>query len=183
MGLFTCCFGSSKAYFDRKEEKRAKSFYKEHPLSTPAFSLHGVKTWCRVVDVYDGDSITVVMPYKKRNMVHKVCVRLAGIDACEMNSKIFELRDRAIQARNRVVQLVAGEQQLHVFKTRKEIQKYLAERVCVVWIECYGMDKYKRVLADVYVGQDTISKILVTERLAYVYDGKSKMSEGDQVNM
>jgi endonuclease YncB( thermonuclease family) len=181
-----CCFcPSNKTYFDIKEKKHAEKFFANHTLETPSVSMNGVKSWCRVVDVYDGDSLTIVLPFKQKKHVCKFAVRLSGVDACEMNSKLSENRYKAVKARDRVIQLVTGTNTIPTFKTRKDVQGFLNEKVYVVWIECYCMDKYKRVLADVYPAQctESISATLVKENLAYTYHGKTKLSEEQQLDV
>jgi endonuclease YncB( thermonuclease family) len=188
MKLFSCCFKAKppqttfkdSPYFGETEKQDALTFYASYNMDTQPISLDGVKSWCRVVDVYDGDSLTVVMPYKDKQHVFKFAIRLAGIDACEMNSKLLENKIKATLARDRVIQLVTGKSIIPVFRTRKDVQTYLNKDVYLVWIHCYGMDKYKRILADVYVGNETISLVLVREKLAYVYDGRTKLGEDAQ---
>ena len=53
--------------------------------TTPHFSLNGQKLWGRVVNVYDGDTLTIVLSVF--NGIYKFSVRMNGIDTCEVKSK------------------------------------------------------------------------------------------------
>lgn len=182
-----CCFGYqpdiSKSLTKQITKQAAKRFYNKYTLSTPSVSLEGVTTWCRVLDVYDGDSITVAMPLQDKQYVYKFPVRIDGIDTCEMNSKLSENRYKAVLAKERVIQLITGLHRLPPIKNRKEIQEIFASEVYLMWIECKGMDKYGRVLANVKKDPqttDSISSTLLQEKLAYPYNGGTKMTEDQQ---
>lgn len=187
MNCLPCCWKKPQkdVTFSREMKNEALQMYSKYDVSTQPITMHGTQTWCRVVDVIDGDSIMVLMPYKNKKNIYKFAIRLSGIDACEMNSKLSENRYKAVKARDRVIQLVTGINTLPNFKNRKEVQTFLNEKVYVVWIECYCMDKYKRVLADVYPTHtaESISNTLVKESLAYTYHGKTKLSEEQQLDV
>lgn len=50
---------------------------------TPAFTLAGCEGWARLVDIHDGDTVTVVTEVFKGQM-HRLHVRLNGIDTREI---------------------------------------------------------------------------------------------------
>lgn len=195
MGISNCCmklpegstYGDTNAYFDAYELDKAYAFFSNKGLETPYFSLDGVKSWCRVVDVYDGDTLTLVAPYKDKSNAIKISVRLLGIDTCEMKSRLSENRDKSLRARNRVIQLLTGRQEQITVRTyRKDIQQIFKDTLCIVWVEFQGMDKYKRVLAHVYpasctsANSESISNILLREGLAFEYFGGTKLNEDEQ---
>lgn len=147
--------------------------------STPAFSLEGLRTQGRVVGCYDGDTLTVAMRF--RGVMNKFACRIQGIDTCEMKSKSTENRSSAIRARNRVLQLLGCPVELEQTLTKKEIQKMLHSHVVVVDIHCSKFDKYGRLLCDIYVSDGrSISEVLLSEKIAYSYDGKTKLTEDEQ---
>lgn len=153
--------------------------FKQYGGSTPAFSLNDKKTWARVVSIYDGDTLTAVIPVL--GSFFKFKIRLQGIDTCEMKSATEFAKDMALKARNRLVEVITGTST--PFKTKKDIEKYLDSNVCLVWLHCLEMDKYGRVLANVYRTQDemSINQLLLDEKLAYSYNGDTKKTEQEQI--
>lgn len=155
-------------------------YFENATLDTPALSLKGVKGYGRVVDVYDGDTLTLVLHVFSD--FRKVQVRLVGIDTCEMKSKDDHLRETAVKARDRVIQLATGARHLPVMNTRKAVQAFLASKPFVVYVECQEQDKYGRTLAN--IGKDKggpwFSDILVRENLAFTYGGGTKLTEDQQ---
>jgi endonuclease YncB( thermonuclease family) len=154
--------------------------FKKHDVSTPHFSLNGLSTYGRLVDIYDGDTLKIVL--QVLDGFYKFDVRLKGIDTCELKSQNVENKKRALKARHRVCKMVEeeyGNDEGIKFETSKEIKEYLQNIVSIVYVKCYEFDKYGRVLADVYIGNESttrnsISEILLRENLAYVYDGGSR---------
>jgi endonuclease YncB( thermonuclease family) len=154
--------------------------------STPQFTLKGRTLLGRVLDVYDGDTMTVAVFL--RNSVEEqpvaLTVRLEGIDTCEMKSKSAALLSKAYQARNRLVQLCSEtvepciESLDHRMK-RNDLRKYLASRGAIVELQCSEFDKYGRLLARVarVDTSENFSSILLRELLAYEYQGDTKLTE------
>lgn len=160
--------------------------FSHHGINTPYLSLNGLVTEARVVSVYDGDTLTLVIPFK--NDYYKFNCRMMGIDTCEIKSKLQKNKDTAIRARNRVLQLLGVPiNDIDIALTRPKIQNMLAERVYTCWIKCYDTEKFGRTLVDVRVAPDmtsqTIAQILINEKLAYEYKGETKLSEDQQVEL
>ena len=148
---------------------------------TPQFTFAGLESWGRVVDVYDGDTLKIVMPYNQT--MWKFNIRLYGIDTSEMTSKIQENKERAIRSRNRVIQLVSkmpAQLPSSITENKKSIQTYLQQNVFLVYVICKDMDKYGRILADVYSNNVSLSHTLLQEKLAYSYYGDTKQTEIQQ---
>jgi endonuclease YncB( thermonuclease family) len=141
--------------------------------NTPAFSFSGQKLRARVIDVYDGDTLSVVMPVN--STFYKFHVRLNGIDTSELKSK-GALKDKAVRARLLVLQLLGVPQQ---FNERKASQQYFDANIIVVTLECFDFEKYGRILANVYpMGSDEhLSAALLRLGLAVSYTGGSKSGE------
>lgn len=136
--------------------------------AVPYFSFEDKCFWCRIVKVYDGDSVTGIIKFE--NTFYKISIRLNGIDACEIrsNTNVF-LKNKAIACKERLTQLLD-------FKDPRTN--------CMVWIVCYRNDKFGRVLADIYTSPDSrvkIQDILVSENMAYVYSGGARKNTADQV--
>lgn len=158
-----------------------RELYKHHGNNTPYFSLKGLKTYARVIDVYDGDTITVVIDIN--NFFLKFKCRLNGIDTCEIRSKNIQNKQLAIQARNRLFNLITYHT-LDELCNKKEIIDFLDNNTSIIWIHCLDFDKYGRILIDCYSTADepkSFSQILIDEKLAYSYDGETKLTEEQQL--
>jgi endonuclease YncB( thermonuclease family) len=139
----------------------------DFPSDAPWFSLNGTRT-VRVVSMHDGDTFTAVFRFEEA--FYKFPVRLARIDTPEMTSK----NPLAYVARNRLFELITSSPspQDTIQWRKKDFDSYFASKPTHLTINCTGMDKYGRVLAD--VGE--FADILVRENLAYWYDGGKKLS-------
>ena len=164
----------------------------------------GYKTVGRVVDIYDGDTLTVIIHYSGKYI--KYPVRLSGIDTCEIKSKNNENKELAYKARHRLYNLITNKKLDNYECKREEIRKILNEDVYLVSLDISGLDKYGRLLAEVSKYNNnskqnildvinsirinnknnnfikTFSDILLDEKLAYSYNGKTKKSEDEQIN-
>ena len=58
---------------------------------TPIFTMNGMKTFARVVNVIDGDTLSLVIPLFDKYF--KFSVRIYGIDTCEIHSNDVEIKD------------------------------------------------------------------------------------------
>jgi micrococcal nuclease len=110
----------------------------------------------RVIKVYDADTITIAtkLPYDKSKL-YRMSVRLNGIDTPEIKTKNKDEKQIAISARDFVANLV--------------LNKY-------VRLENIKNEKYGRILADVYIGETHLNNLLLIERFAVKYDGKTKQT-------
>jgi endonuclease YncB( thermonuclease family) len=147
---------------------------------TPMFSLNGIKTYARVVDIIDGDTINCIIPFFD-NKYFKFNIRLSGIDTCEMKSKNDENKKLAIAARDLLFELITNKKLYQLSK--KEISNILNEDLYLVWVECLNFDKFGRVLANVSKNEtaQSFSDILVNKKLAYQYHGEKKLTEEEQL--
>jgi len=161
-----------------------KKFKPYTRLSTPAFSLASTQCYARLVDLYDGDTITVVLPLG--DSYYKFSCRINGIDTPELRSADPEAKALGIKARNRLVNLCTA---LKVpdgddASQKKWIKDELTKHVHLVYVECDGMDKYGRVLLNVRKTHEDpmgFGDILLHEGLAYEYGGGTKLTEDEQV--
>lgn len=154
-----------------------KEQLKSYGFSTPFFGMEGQTLYGRVVSVYDGDTMTLVLPVF--NHYYRFNVRLLGIDTSEMKSKSLENKERAHQARNAVLSSLGIPTNI---TSRKDIQKYLHENVIIVTIHCGEFDKYGRLLGNVFVENcsESLSDMLIRLGYAYRYYGDTKMTEHQQ---
>lgn len=152
-----------------------------HDRNTPFFNLNGLKSYARVVDITDGDTINCVIPLF--NNYYKFNFRLSGIDTCEMKSKNELNKKLAIEARDLLFEIITNNKLKNLSK--QEISQILNEDVYLVWIECLNYDKFGRVLAKISLNEnsESFSEILINKKLAYKYNGEKKLSEEEQLKL
>jgi micrococcal nuclease len=109
----------------------------------------------KVIKVYDGDTITIAskMPYKK-SPVYRFSVRLNRIDCPEIKGKNDNEKECAKLAKKEIEEMIMGK---------------------IVRLENVKMEKYGRLLAEVYYNNINLSEHLLEKRLAVTYDGGTKM--------
>ncbi len=123
---------------------------------TPIFTLEGLKTLCKVVDVYDGDTIKIVFYYKDDLL--KWTVRLWGINTPELRPSL-KLANRE-----------------EIIRKGKEARDYVID-MCkkvdnLVYFDCMGNDKYGRLLGKIYLDKDytvSINDLLIKNEHAVEY--------------
>lgn len=115
---------------------------------TPRQEKAAYVIWARVVDVYDGDTVTLAMVERGR-VVRRRC-RCLGYDSPEMRGPD---KERAIQARD-------------VLKTLLPSRAFR--------VQVTGIDKYGRLLIDLRTGGRRVSDIMIERGMAYAYDGGKK---------
>jgi micrococcal nuclease len=108
----------------------------------------------QVIKVYDGDTITIAskMPYTSSPM-YRFSVRLNGIDTPEIKGKTEDEKTIAVEARNKLTDLIMNQR-----VTLKNVQN----------------EKYGRILADVYLGDLHINQWMLDQHFAVKYDGGTK---------
>jgi endonuclease YncB( thermonuclease family) len=148
--------------------------------STPELSINGLKSYGRLVDIYDGDTVKIVLPVF--DSYYKFSIRLNEIDTCEIKSKDKVLQENAIKARDRLFELLTNNKvdAVNGINGKNDIKKALDAEVYLVWVECDSKDKYGRILANIYKDKGStksVSEILIEEKLAYRYGGKTKMTD------
>lgn len=159
-----------------------KNKFCQHGSETPFFTLNGVTDYARVIEVYDGDTITIVM--KVHETFLKFKCRLMDIDTCEIRSNNDKNKELGLKARNRLIQLIT-DKQVDEISSKKEISSFLEDDVYIIYVHCFGYDKYGRVLVHCYKNNDmnakSFSHILVEEKLAYFYQGDKKLNDEQQI--
>ena len=115
----------------------------------------------RVIKVYDGDSITVAsfLPHPQ-SQLYRIPVRLNGIDTPELRTSDESEKQLAVMARDALSNLIMGKW---------------------VMLENTAMDKYGRLLADVFVGKQRLhlNQLMIDQRFATDYGGGTKHSPDD----
>ena len=109
-----------------------------------------------VIKVYDGDTITIATKVHPDNdMMYRFSVRLRGIDCPEMKSSDESERERAKIAQKEMSDLCLNQ---------------------TVQLKNVDLDKYGRLLADVYLHDYHLNMHMLNRNLAVPYDGKTKES-------
>ncbi len=154
-----------------------------------SFSLENMFIECRIIDIYDGDTCTCIIPLF--NDFYKFNVRLADIDTCEMKSKLKENKNLALEARKRLCILISEDlNDIPLDITRKKLCIRLNSNCYTIKIKCGEFDKYGRLLGWLYKldatnetpVEQSLNYILINENLAYKYEGKTKLTEEEQLD-
>jgi len=112
-----------------------------------------------VVKVYDGDTITVALKLDSfSSKTYRFQVRLARIDCPEIRSKKSSEKIAAHRSRDVVVDMAMEK---------------------IVNLTLIGMDKYGRMLCEVFVDGINLSDYLMANKYAIPYDGKTKKIPDD----
>lgn len=164
-----------------QDDIAARSLRDRGLANTPLLSAAGFEGLSRLVDVSDGDTVTVIVELFP-DRFFKLPIRLHGIDACEMHATCAEARRLAFRARSRVLELLSGAT-LPDSSTKREVRDFLASRTVLVWVSCGANDKYGRTLGHVRASRDApnVAEVLLAERLAVPYAGGRRMEELDQI--
>lgn len=111
-------------------------------------------TTCKVVKVYDGDTITIASKLYPESPIYRFSVRLRGIDTPEIRTNNENERLRALAAKR--------------FVESKTLNK-------IVMLEDVKTEKYGRLLADVYLDNGIcLNELLIESGFAVKYDGGKK---------
>lgn len=142
--------------------------------TTPSFSLKGESYNCKVLDVYDGDTVTLCIELRGFGITKFSC-RLLGIDTSEMRGGTDETKKLAIDARNILIEMIS-DVKLDKNKEykRDEIRRLLSnsKKTCTVLFDT--MDKYGRPLVILYDSDLDINRWMVDNDYAKPYDGGKK---------
>lgn len=152
------------------------------------FSFNGIKTNCKVVDMYDADTFRIVFFLKENDKKPlKIKVRASGCNASEMYpSKSHPEREEEMKkarlARNRLLDLVIEKNDNfdteNINYKREDIEKFLSENKKLNYIHLEKYDKYGRVLGTLFRNKDdekSINQILIDEKHAVSYSGGKRV--------
>lgn len=111
----------------------------------------------RVIKVYDGDTITIAskIPKLKNSQIYKFHVRLNGIDTPEIKTHDEDEKNIAIKARDALSDKILNKD---------------------VILKNVKIEKYGRLLCDIYYNNINLNEWLITNRYAVKYDGGTKIS-------
>ena len=117
----------------------------------------------KVIKVYDGDTITIAsrLHNSSDETIYRFSVRLLGIDCAEMKSKNEIEKLHAIQARDALSSIVLGK---------------------LVILKNVTIEKYGRLLADVYYNNIWLNGWMLENHYAVPYDGGKKIIPIEWIN-
>lgn len=157
--------------FKSDEEKKADRLKDLSYENTPEFSFKGKIFFAKVLDVYDGDTITITV--KVDGEYFRTNCRLNGLDSPELKSHDEEEKKAARMSRKHLMFLLTKEK-IGVDVSRSEIQKICGEINSIVNVKCLDFDKYGRLLVDIWVGGIHINQKMIEDGFAGPYDGGTK---------
>ena len=124
-------------------------------VAPPWFNLEGEMMRAKVVDVYDGDTVTLVFKFGSK-MWRDKC-RLTGIDTPEIRTRDADEKVRGLMARDWLRTQILDKK---------------------VWVECGKWDKYGRLLCTIYLTSDfqqSVNQELINHGFAVPYLGGTKL--------
>lgn len=134
--------------------------------NTKWLSLEGIVCECKVVSVYDADTVTIALQWN--NNIYKVKCRLFGIDSAEKRTKNQDEKKVALDA-------------------TKWLQNLILNKI--IWVKCGKWGKYGgRMLGELYLDKKnikdnaSINDLIVKNGFAYYYDGKKKKEFSEWYN-
>ena len=125
---------------------------------TPKFNLENCLKVCKIVDVYDGDTIRGV--FEHNGVYNKWTIRMYGYDSPEMRPS-KKLENRLEIKKNAVI-------------SRDFLKNLVLDKI--VGLECLSFDKYGRVLANIYLDELDVSvnDYMISNGHGYAYFGGTK---------
>jgi len=104
-----CCFQSSK----------------EYPDTAAALCVSGETLKCKVVKIYDGDTITVILPFCGRYFMEKC--RIYGIDTPEIKTKNVTEKLNGLSAKEILSSLIENKYVMIKFMGREKYGRHLGQ--------------------------------------------------------
>ena len=127
--------------------------------STPKFSLKDAHKICKIVDVYDGDTVRGV--FEHNGQFNKWTIRMYGYDSPEMRPS------RSLENREEIKQKAR--------ESRDYLKKLILNKT--IYLHCLDFDKYGRVLANIYIdglNNKSVNDHMVENNYGYAYFGGTK---------
>lgn len=103
--------------------------------NTPFYRFDNKKFYCKVIDVYDGDTITIAV--KLNSKIYQYKVRMHGYDSPEMKPRL------SIPGRDEIIQKAR--------KAKEVLSELVLDKIVVVEIKKKSWDKYGRLLGIIYI--------------------------------
>ena len=130
-------------------------FFLNSILISSTFAYGDVKI-SKVISIYDGDTLSVNIDSFPDIVGKNIRIRIKGIDAPEIKGKCQKEIDLAVMARDYLRNAINKSNQIEL----RNIER----------------GKYFRIVGELYIDGENISKGLIKEKLAYIYHGGKKRS-------
>ena len=111
---------------------------------------------CKVIKVYDGDTITIGCYLFGEKTPYRLSVRLRGIDSPELKTKNKNEHD-------------------HACISRDKLSEHILNKTII--LENVATEKYGRILADVIYNGKNMNQWMVQNKYAVGYDGGTKQRD------
>jgi endonuclease YncB( thermonuclease family) len=139
--------------------------------NTNKFRFDGQTKYCKVLDVYDGDTITVGIILDTKP--YRVKVRLLGYDSPEIKPRL---------------NIVNREEEIHkAVEAREVLKSIILNKIAKLKISIKSWDKYGRLLATLYIQSNNennilsddyninVNKYMIDNGYGKIYNGGKKM--------
>ena len=128
--------------------------------NTSEFSLNGEKILGKCVNVYDGDTVKIVLNLRINDKLYKWNCRIARVDTPEIRTRNKQEKEMG-------------------YIVRDKLREKILDKI--IMVKCLDFDKYGRLLVEIYeIKEDdtkcNISDWLIDNNYAYVYNGGTKKS-------
>lgn len=141
----------------KKEKMLVKNFFKRKSMEKllnsvidpPKFDLDGHESLCKVLSVYDGDTMTVAFVYK--DTVYKTSIRMLGYNSPEIKTTDPIEKAAAITAKQALINMINND---------------------FVTVKFGKNEKYGRPLASVYKGDMCLNDEMLRLGHGKSYDGR-----------
>ena len=141
-----CCISKNSVEENTKKDLLDISLHDTVPFIPPV-------TEGKVVKVYDGDTITIATALPYSTFYYRFHIRPAGIDSPEIKGKTEKEKTLAKKSKDELHNLIFNKQ---------------------ITLKNVSIEKYGRLLADVYLDNLNVNKWLLDNNLAVPYDGGNK---------
>jgi endonuclease YncB( thermonuclease family) len=144
-----------------------KYFYEDKQIKK--FELNDIELYMKVVDIYDGDTITGIIFLYNNFFIIKL--RLSDLDTPEMKPK------------NNNVELDIKEKALAII-CKTILEEYINNNNNIIYIKTLGSDKYGRTLGKIYKNKEKsicFNDILIKSGLCDRYSGGTKEKQFDKM--
>ena len=128
------------------------------------FTFEGRKCEGKVVSVYDGDTVKIVIPLtdNEPDRLYRWNCRLTGVDTPELRTRCKIEKE-------------------HGYKVRDCLREKILNKM--VYLRCGEFDKYGRLLVEILCDSCLINDWLIEKDYAFAYDGGTKQSWEDYLSL
>ncbi len=157
--------------FKSEEERKSDKLKTLSYENTPEFSLSGKTFYSKVLDIYDGDKVTITV--KIDSIYYRMNCRLARIDTPEMKSSDPQEKEAGKMAKRHLAFLLT-KQKVELDIKREQMRKICEDINPIIKVNCLEFDKYGRLLIEIWVDSMNVNDKMIEDGFAGLYDGGTK---------